>query len=99
MPGWYNAGFGNMYSMDWIYDDWTIELFKKETGIQVFSFTIIFILAVLIITKVPGNATAENRFTVRYDFLTGRDNNVRWKVWRYGKIVTHFKNILSRIRK
>lgn len=35
MASWWNSGFGNLFSLDWGYDDWTIGQFTQDTGIQV----------------------------------------------------------------
>lgn len=55
------------------YDDYTIDLFRRETGI-----------------RIPGEATAADRFAARYEFLMANHRD-RWLDWRCAKIGDLFR--------
>jgi hypothetical protein len=81
---WQNTGLNNFLSLDWGYDDLTVGLFEKETGIS---------------TGVKTDDNPQ-RFHARYDWLMAhaRDPWIEWRCRKIAGIYTKARDRVRRAR-
>jgi hypothetical protein len=84
---WFNPALYNFHSLDWGYDDYTVQRFAAETGV-----------AVPGPLPSPGGTITPAIARARHDFLTSPEMRARWIDWRCRKIAELYARIRDRVR-
>lgn len=81
---WANPALNNFVSLDWGYDDYTIDLFRKETGVAV----------------PTAGESDPGRFAARYEWLTthARDRWIDWRCRKITDLVVQIRNRVRQAR-
>lgn len=81
---WANPALNNFHSLDWGYDDFTVGLFKKETGVAV----------------PTGDAGDKARFAMRYQWLmsNAREQWIDWRCRRIAALYTRIRDRVRQAR-
>ena len=79
---WADSIYNNFHSLDYGYDDYTVNLFNQETSSNI----------------ALGSPTDPGRFMQRYTALTSGANRDKWIAWRSKKIADLYTAIRDRVR-
>jgi hypothetical protein len=81
-----NPGLSNFHSLDWGYDDLTVSMFARETGIEVPGPR-----------ASPGGATTRAIARSRHDWIMDHERE-QWTRWRSAKVRDLYSRIVARMR-